>query len=221
MPTRKQRKTRKPRKQRSARTARMPLMVGISTRPDYTTEFSNPFGLRIYNQSLAETKGYLLFDLNNCLGYTNYTAVFDYYRINWVKVDFVPILTQLVNRPYDDSTTPTLGGEIPEFVTCIDRDSNSAPTSVADLLVRGNKKISNATKRHTWKFTPNRLIQIYESATTTGYKIDSETKSFLDCADPQIPHYGLKYAMAAASPANTYVYEIRITYNVSFQQKRG
>jgi hypothetical protein len=196
-------------------------MVGISTRPDFTTEFNNDFGLRIRNQAVAETKGYILFDLANCKGYLNYTTIFDYYRINWVKVEFVPMLATLVNRPYDDTTTPSTSGEVPEFVTALDRDSNSAPIDMGALLIRGQKKISKATKKHTWKFTPNRLIQLYESATTTGYKIDSDVKSFLDCADSGIPHYGLKYVMAAASPANCYVYEVQITYNVSFRGKRG
>lgn len=214
-------KKRKSTKLRRARTNRMPLLVGISSKPEYTVEFTNNIEAdRFANQALAQTKGVVTFFLSDCMGYNNYTAIFDYYRINWVKVRFVPILTQTVNRPYDDSTSPT-GGEIPLFVTGLDRDSTTAPVDLNDMLERGHKKVTSAIKPHTWTFTPNRLVQVYESPTSTGYKIDTDTKSFLDCADPTIPHFGLKWVLGAASPSNAYVYEVRITYNISFQQKRG
>lgn len=200
---------------------RWPLRVGMDLRPDYTVEFQNPQGFFIENQAVAETKGYIVFDLANCIGHGNYCSIFDYYRINWVEVVFQPVLSTVVNRPFDDSTTPSLNQAVPHLITAIDRDDATNPVSYVAMQDRGQVKVAKATNRIYWKFTPNRLTEVYRSTTSTGYKIDRDTKSYLDCGYDDIPHYGMKFVMEAASPARAFVYEIQIKYNVSFKGKRG
>lgn len=201
------------------RKMRSPTM-GISTKSLYTVNFENPTGLLIYNQTIADTKGYLVFDLNNCVGKDDYISIFDYYRINYVTVEFNPVLTSVVNRPYDETTTGALGGIIPNLITSIDRDSNSSPIGYTEMQLRKNKTVP-ATKKVSWKFTPNRLTMVYKTVSTTGYMIDKDTKSYLDCGQPDIPHFGLKFCLQTSSPANAFIYEIRIKYNISFSGKRG
>lgn len=209
------------RKPKKPRPNRLPLMKGVSTRPDYTVEFMNPQGYFIRNNSVAEAKGIILFDLNNCIGKGNYTAIFDYYRINWVDVRFVPVMSTVVNRPFDDSTTPGINQAVPQIITALDRDSTNTPASFVELQDRGVVKLNKCTKAFNWKFTPNRLVQIYKTISTTGYKIDTGYKEFLDCANPDIPHFGLKYVIEQSSPSDAFIYEIQIKYNVSFKGKRG
>jgi len=171
------------------------------------------------NDATLETKFSKQFSLSAIQNYTDYTAIWDQYRINMIKMEFIPVLTEVVNRPFDDTTTPGTTGQIPNYCVSIDRDDGAAET-YDELRARQYSFIRKATKPLVLKFKPNRLMATYNTAVTTGYTVDN-TKKFLDCAYPQIPHWGIKFAMEAASPSDTYRIQTRITYFMSYAQRRN
>lgn len=205
-------------KRKPARKYNLPMR--ISNRPVYTITTYNTLDNQIENDSIAFQKGFLNFTLDQAQGYSQYTAIFDQYRINWVKVEFVPVMTQAVNRPFDDTTTPLATQVIPRFIVAMDRDDVTNPTSYESLMVKRPNKEVLATQKLSWKFTPNRLVMMYRTGTTTGYKVDTQVNEFLDCAQTDIPHYGLKWAIEASSPTRGFIYETKVTYNISFRSKR-
>lgn len=175
------------------------------------------------NDSLVVTRGALTFALNQVPEYARFTALFDQYRINRVVVKFIPTMSTLVNRPYDDTTTILVGEGVPRLATAIDRDDDQLPSSTTgfnDLQGRQGSKVVQATRPVTWSFVPTRLSMVYRTASTTGYKVDSQTREFLDCANDNIPHYGLKYALTPFSPANAFQYRVETTYYLSFKSRR-
>lgn len=208
-------------KPRSKRRPRRPMRRSVprSLRADYSVKLRSPT-TQIANDSLTEVKGGVSFQLGDCFDYANYTAIFDQYRINMVTVQFVPVLTQMVNKPYDDTTTPSSVNQIPRFVTALDRDDVTTPTDFVSVQNKSKSKVTLATKRQSYKIRPNRLINIYRTIASNGYKIDSDFKDFLDCGQTGIPHYGLKYVLEPATPASTFVYDMVIDYYVSFKNKR-
>nr|AGG39809.1 capsid protein [Diporeia sp. associated circular virus] len=190
----------------------------LSLKADYTVDLSNARGNLIANNSLVETKGYLVFTLNDALDKADYIAIFDQYRINYVTVTFNPVMSTVVNRPYDDTSDPLLVNRVPMFITCIDRDTASNPTDYVTVQYKRPCKETKATKIQKWKFKPNRLINIYR-AVADAYMIDPSS-NWVDCTYPDIPHFGMQFAMQSSSPGNAYVYEILIKYNISWKNRR-
>lgn len=172
-------------------------------------------GLQIANDTTAETRGALIFQLANCNYFTRFTAIYDQYRIDKVVVRFRPSMATVVNRPYDDSTTAVSAQVTPRFVTAIDYDDNNTPASLDELVSRHNSRTTLATKPQTIAFKPKRLIQVYRTISSTGYITDG-SKAFLDCAQTDIPHYGLKYALDTGSPIRAFIYQIDIEYQLTF-----
>lgn len=175
----------------------------------------------ISNNASAEEKHGFDFALDDTINYSTWSSIFDQYRINKVVVKFVPVQTSVVTRPFDDTTNPGESvSEVPRFAVCLDRDDSVTPTDMGQLLKRQGVIVRNATQPVTMSWVPNRLIQIYNGV-TTGYKVDSDTRAFLDCAQPGIPHYGVKCVLEATSPANAYQYRMETSYYVSFKHKRA
>lgn len=198
----------------------LPMRI-LPGRPAYSGIFNNSSTLSIINNSTADTNGALIFKASDCLGISNYVDIFDYYRINWVKVTFEPCRTQLLTTQTDQTTAPSSLTQVPLFITCIDRDSLSAPLNYEALQKRGNVKETLASRKQEWKFTPNRLTTMFETVSTQGLKIDKGTYEYLDLADTDVPHFGMKWSMKPSQPITGYKTYIRIEYSLSFKGKRA
>lgn len=174
------------------------------------------------NNSIVETVDSFTFTLNSVANFTNYTRMFDQYKINKVVVQFIPILTEIVNRPYDDTTTPGGAplGDIPNYVVAIDRDDTAVSATYADLKARAYSYVRKSTQPLTICFRPNRLVNIYNGIIgSDAYQIDSSNQ-WLDSGYNGVPHYGLKFAQEVASPRDTYSIMVRTTYYLSFANRR-
>lgn len=215
----KNKKTKTKPKKRNAYMVRFRKNTMTSYKPDFTTVFRLP-AASIRNSSVADTKGALHFHLSQVPGYLTWRNLFDQYRINSVKVVFTPIMTEIQNRPFDDTTTPNIVNVVPNFACVRDNDDTATPVDYDALTNRAHCRICPATKKQVWNFTPTKLMMVYLTATTTGYKIDPDVKGWLDCAQAGIPHYGLKYALESASPSDAFVYRLDVSMNVSFKNRR-
>jgi len=192
----------------------------ISTNSDYTSFFRcEP--IEFSNDSTITVRDGLSFQLTDIINFSSFTTIWDQYRIDQVIVKFIPVLTTVVNRPFDDSTNPGASvGEIPRLTTMIDRDDRAVPLDFNQIFQRPQSRTKMATKAIIWKFTPNRLVEVYRSTTSTAYKIDTNKKQFLDCGYSNVPHYGLKFALEATSPSNCYQYRIERSFKISFKNRR-
>lgn len=134
------------------------------------------------NASGANTIGYS-FALNQLPNYTEFTSLFDLYRLNYVVMKFVPNWTGNDNNPV------TTAWSAPNFHSVIDHDDSTNPTSIDYMLQYPSHQMTQGHKIHIRKFRPSVLAQMYTGATDSTCP---KYKQWLNCADASTPHYGLK-----------------------------
>lgn len=161
--------------------------------------------------STGDTKGVLTFSLNQCPDATDFTNLFDQFRIMAVAVTFVPTFTGSDMNP--SSSTPILQ----PLYTCIDYDDNTSATNEDYMLCKDTMKMTRGHLTHRRYFVPCVNAETYKTAVTTGYA--TKKKQWLDCTDSTIPHFGLKYFIEANNiTATTLKYKI---YAKLYMQFRG
>jgi len=185
----------------------------------------NQNSLTIWNENLTDTiiscssagpvTGAIGFQLSFVQNYQVYVNLYDYYKINQVKMRFIPVTAD--NRDYS-TTTPNLAQNLPFFYTCIDRDDGTIPSDSAEVRAYGNSRTWNPNRKFTITMKPSVLTAIYSSSVLTAYKITPAPK--LDLGYQFVPHFGLKYAMDACSPTGAYTYRVEILYNITFSGRR-
>lgn len=204
----------KPYKKKKWGVPRLPIV-----RADYSCMLRKSTVPIISNQSSGAVLGGIKFALSDCLNFTNFTSLFDQYRINAVVVKFIPHMSEMMNKPYDDTTTPNATQTIPNLCVAIDRDDAAAPTSYDEVKQRAKSRIVKATRPLTFKFRPSRLIATYDSGLANAYTIDT-SKRWINSNSPNLNHFGLKYALEDCTPASAFIYEVEVMYYVSFKDRK-
>lgn len=167
---------------------------------------------RTITGSITATPGVLAptgfsFSLDAVTNYSEFSNLFDSYRINKVVVKFVP-------RTTDNGQGANERGN---FYTVVDYNDITTLTNVANALERDTVRRTAATRVHTRVFRPAVATAAYKSLTTWGYM--PSWKRWIDMSDPQVPHYGLKYVIDNRDDVNM-VYDYFITYYMSFMNVR-
>lgn len=140
------------------------------------------------------------FLLNSLYSYSEFTTLFDKYRL-----DKAVVYIQMINNPNAALVTNVTSGANINAATSYVNSSNfypkmwyitdhddSATTTIAAIKERVGVKCCvmkpNVVKRITVK--PACAVQLYRTATTTGY--GPKYGQFIDMAQTDVPHYGLK-----------------------------
>lgn len=155
----------------------------------------------------VNTPNGLVFTLDSVTNYTEFSALFDSYRINKVVVKFVP-------RTTDNGQGANERGNV---YSVVDYNDNTALASVAAALERDTCRRTVATRVHTRVLRPACASATYKSVTSWGYA--PTWKRWIDMSDPQVPHYGLKYLIDNRDDLSM-VYDYFITYYMSFMNVR-
>lgn len=141
------------------------------------------------------------FELDNLPDYTEFTNLFDQYRINMIKYQWIP--DRNVNTMgTSDISTPlitTVEQPIPLIYTFIDYDDITVPASIDEFTERQNMRTARFNKVHKRIWKPTVLVPTYRTGVTFGYS--PKRKQWIDCANPDVPHYGLKWCFY--NPANS------------------
>lgn len=153
----------------------------------------------------AEVDGALAFSLGSLPDYTEFTALYDTYRIMMVKVDFFPLFT-------DTSATVAY----PPIITAIDYDDN-ASTTYAVLQEYSTSLVSCTGQFFQRVMTPKVALAAYGGAFTQFAQ--APAGQWLDCASPNTTHYGLKYALPITGAANA-VWQVWATYLLQLRESR-
>lgn len=111
--------------------------------------------------------------------YASYAACFDEYMFREIEVLIEP------------QQTETTSGAVGMYVTCVDVDDATAPTTAAELGGSESAVNSQATASHYHRFQPSAAVATYSGAFTSFANV---VGLWCDCASPSIQHYGLKGA---------------------------
>ena len=132
----------------------------------------------------------LQFMLSDVTGYTEFTTLFDNYRVTGVELEFVYNSTST----YADPGGAPIASQ-PMVYYCIDTDDSTAPTNPSALLERdGTKTLALGDgKAHKVRIPFPRVANaVYNGALFTGYG-QGRPGQWIDCVNPGIPHYGIKF----------------------------
>lgn len=147
------------------------------------------------------------FSLSDVPGYTEFTALYDSFKINAVKITFIPQMTQITN------TGGTGNPFNARFFSVIDKNDDAAPSSANALREYKTCKWSSITKMH--------KRYIYKPMLITADKFSIST--WQACDSPTVNYYGLKYFIeptGITGVTTTYEYRVEAKYYLSFKNVR-
>lgn len=182
---------------RSRRTMRKPMRSLSMKRKMSTHHFKRTFLSDIFfSSNTGPVFGGLSFRLSSLPNYTEFTNLFDQYRINKIVIRFVPSANS-------DSVGST--HVIPNFHTIIDNNDSTTPTALNELYESQSWKRTRGTQVQTRVFTPSSLIDIGLSSNSPKWK------QWISTDFPSVDHYGLKYALEATVNAQDIYYQPYVT----------
>lgn len=139
---------------------------------------------------------------------SEFQNLFDAYRIDLVTVRF-----DWTRNTADLSGASVVGAPI--MYNVIDKDDENPPANVNTCLEYQTCRLHNFADRSTFSrsYIPAIAKTVFNTALTSGY--GREQRAWLDVASPDIPHYGMKYAVSA-STSNVNAGEIIVTVTLKF-----
>lgn len=123
----------------------------------------------------------------NLPNYTEFTALFDMYRINYIVWKLVPTVTSL------DLNPAATAAVLPNVHSVIDYDDSNNPTLVTDLMQYSNYKMTRGNRIHTRKFRPAVTLDADGAASTAP-----KWKQWLNLAATGSEHRGIKFIIEQA-----------------------
>lgn len=154
----------------------------------------------------VETTGAASFALSDLPSYTDFTSLFDQYRICQITARFLPGVSL-----FGASTTTT---DIPDLHTAVDLDDDTAPATVDTLRQFATHQVTPNQQYVERVWTPRFAVATY-SGTFTSYSL-APSGQWIDSNSPGVLHYGVKWGMTPVSVASGQylLYNVECTYVV-------
>lgn len=169
----------------------------------------------------------LVFKLEDVRGVADFADLYDRYKLTTCVLRFKlvtnPDSTARLNWPLTDTNTATAlqpSNWFPKLWYCPDYDDNTAETlnelkeraKTKCVVLRPNKIIKIVVK-------PAVTVQTYRTATSTGYA--PTWNQWIDMANRDVPHYGLKFVVdcCGIDPNDTYPFKLEIDRQYYFTCK--
>jgi len=160
----------------------------------------------------------LVYTFDQLVGYTEFSALFENYRITKIVVTF-----QLITNPDSNNSTnnnPANSGQLanwfPKIWYTIDRDGGSDET-LSSMKERQGVRCAILQPNKTVKvsFKPSCRTLTYKTSTTEGF---APRNIKLDMADVNVPHYGLLYLIDTngLNPDDTYPFKVAMETQMFF-----
>jgi hypothetical protein len=145
------------------------------------------------------------FSLDQLPGYTDFTALFDQYRIRHVRLQ-----CSTLAAPFGQATTAT---SFPTVYTVIDYDDAATPTSVAQLQQYDTLMVAPNAQSFERHIAPRPALAAYSGSVFTAFA-SSSNLIWIDSNNVTVPYYGFKWATdAVTTVSGTY---LLLSVNVTF-----
>lgn len=167
--------------------------------------YNNTLG--IVNYANEPTSG--VFKLSDLPNYTDFTNLFDQYRITNVAMRFMCAFNEATL-----STGPT--ATIPNLISVLDHDDATPLTLRSGYLQYGSFKERRLDKELKISVKPRLATAVYNGA-FTGYA--ESDNSWVDCDSPAVEYYGVKWGISfpVVAVANTAVGYITVDTQVTLE----
>lgn len=170
-------------------------------------------------QAAAGSHRACAFTLADVPNATEFTALFDMYRIKCIVIKLIPMIRDV---SIDSATVPPTLGQGPGLVFhVIDNDDANALTAIADYYQYQNF-------RHTVVASPKSVIRkIYPKVIVPAFQgstFSSPTpvgNRWIDCSAPTAWHYGFKFYIPPYQNAATpQIWQVQLKYYLQFKNVR-
>jgi len=170
-------------------------------RRDRAVTFRRTYSLTILSANTGVTANGFTFALSNLPNYTEFTSLFDQYRILQASVSFLPYS--------NSSQSGTVNSSFPGIIgSAVDYDDASLPAQT-DLQQYESYKRNSCYVEFVRTIKPRLAIATYNGSTFTGYA--NKYAQWIDANSPGVPHYGLKTVITGSTyTASTPIYEVEV-----------
>jgi len=201
------------RKQNQGTNGKMPPAKGISNNVLKCTRHVNL--TTITEDTIGSVYGGTYFYLGQVPGSSDFTNLFDQYRIRKVVLSFKPN-----QQSFTSSTGSSAVTNIPtRIVTAIDYDDSVAPTSLNELREYNTAQVNTMVESFTREIRPAVSIMAYEGVGSTGYC--PKWDQWISTNDPGVPHYGIKWAVpSGVASTNGYQLAVEATFYLEFRMTK-
>lgn len=163
------------------------------------------------------------FNLTEVPGYTEFTALYDAYKICGLKLRFLPYYSQSTDQGGNDPFAPFSSSNNLRIFTCLDYNDSSAPVSINAIREYQNCKVTSYNKGHKRYFRP---IVNLESTGNTTIQVFSGKNPWISTGTPALQHYALKLGIDTSLLVNTAItpgdvlLRVEATFYIGFKQPR-
>lgn len=152
-----------------------------------------------------------------------FQSLYDQYKITKIVMRFRAVSNMDANYAAGSASIGNAANVYPDIVCTVDHDDITTPTSVDQLLQYAKSK-SGVLKPNTWwyySFHPTPNMPIYKDGVTWAYGV-APRRLWLDVANSDIPHYGLKWIVdtRVAPTGQSFNYEIQYKIHAIFKMLR-
>jgi hypothetical protein len=142
------------------------------------------------------------FSLGQLANATAFTALFDEYKIEEVEVWVYP-------NPVSSLAASTQRGQ---YSTAVDYDDSNTPSTVSTVSDKQNSLTTSVDECHYHKFKPRYAVGTY-SGTFASF---SSATGWVDCASPNVQHYGFKSAVSATAGGIQF-FSLVVRFTIAFR----
>lgn len=209
MVARSYRKTRRPTSNRRRVTRRAPKRTSgtktfkgkLTDNTVYSYKRSQQLAVMFSSVFPSISSGAYTFSLSNVPDSTDFTNLYDSYKITGVLLRMMPRVTENSNQANDFGTIM--------YVT--DYDDSTAPATQLELLERQSTKIRTGNRAGIWKYFLRPKAQML--LTSSG---QAQMKGgWIDTSTPSVPHYGFKWLWTNATVVQNC--DVYVTYYLKFK----
>jgi len=208
------------------KTPKGPYPGALFTDRQIAATFSNTTGLsnlggastaQFIVNSNTPTLASIAFELADLTQVATFSALFDAYRVERVKVHF-----KSRNNAISVFNVASPNSGVPTGYVVVDRDDSNAPASIAALLEYDNTVAFSGEEDFTVDLVPSVTPSVFASGAFTGYLTKPSNAGWIDIANTNVPCYGIKLGAAGLTLATTssWVWDIVAEYIVSFCRLR-
>jgi hypothetical protein len=170
---------------------------------------NNVGGVVFYTNNSITNDG---FQLTYVPASTDFTNLFDQYRIRSVTMTWHPTASQVAVGADADH-------QLPDLYTVIDQNDGTVPTTVTTLLQYQTLKVARFDKPYTRRFEPRVALATFQGGVSTAYS-DSEKAIWIDKSYPSVQQYACKWALvwpAAGTSSVTQYFQLTMQYELEFR----
>ena len=148
------------------------------------------------------------FKLSQLPQVTDITQLCDQYRIDGIKVTWIPGMNFTTSLGIGDDYSNSL------LIGCKCNDYDSSNIATLDGIRQyANSRLFNPAKPHSWFIKPSVLVPLYQTGATYAY--GPRWKQWIDCNNADVPHYGMAIGVAA-KPALSDGIRLNVTLEYTF-----